>query len=813
MRLWHRFLLLNTAAARGQGARARKLLSLCFVFAGMAVPSLAQDTSSSERDAAAQALHAQQRVADYLERGELREAIAVLGPAIDLERRVLESGLADPEPARVLLASLYEAFGVALTHLAEFEMAAAAFDFSGEETAKLLDRVTPRFPPDDPRRSAQAQESFLAIRKAAAWRAAGSPERAHEALEKLRASGALERLEPESVTFFYSERGNAREDLGLFEEAIADYAQARAGWKSLGDRKRELFELKTTGDAQRRLGRSAQALASYEEALAMATGVSLSLLDLHECYTGLALVLMDLGRNEDALAYLGRATNLLESFHRKIAGSEQVALRTRSFATVARSLAAWARIRFERDGDATAQASLAEIDRWRGLGLEWNPSPAPGTKDLERERSRLRQALQMHSGDPAQRATMRQSLSEIELRLLAAKIPSGIPEPGILEPTLRDSTPPEGVLLLEYFLAPEDVFLWTWSGEGCRWFSLARGEKQAREFSEAVERNANALAFAELARSLLPPEIAAHVAQAREIWIVPDGATHRVSWMALNWNRKPAPPVSVLPSASFGLALRARPAPNGSGVDVFAFPQASAEGFDPLRFSETEGRTVAALFPGSQLRLGAQASEESLRTLSGAPGALLHISAHGILSPSLPDGAALLLAPGEAQDGWVWAGEIRELSFPDRLVVLSACHGGQGEWISGEGVTGLSRAFLAAGARTVVGALWAVEQESTTALMAAFHERLTQGASAGEALAQATQLLRAGKFSDPRSWAGFQVFGDASWKLPQSVKTQLEERGERRGQSFSRSLVWSGVAVLGATIFILLRWRKTRGET
>jgi CHAT domain-containing protein len=119
----------------------------------------------------------------------------------------------------------------------------------------------------------------------------------------------------------------------------------------------------------------------------------------------------------------------------------------------------------------------------------------------------------------------------------------------------------------------------------------------------------------------------------------------------------------------------------------------------------------------------------------------------------------LALAPGGGEDGWLTAAEIAELDLQADLVVLSACDTGRGR-ITGDGVVGLTRAFLSAGADTVIVSLWQVPDDATAALMVAFYEALAETGDKAAALQQAMVATRA-QFPDPRNWSAFVLVGMA----------------------------------------------------
>ena len=103
--------------------------------------------------------------------------------------------------------------------------------------------------------------------------------------------------------------------------------------------------------------------------------------------------------------------------------------------------------------------------------------------------------------------------------------------------------------------------------------------------------------------------------------------------------------------------------------------------------------------------------------------------------------------------------EISQVRLTAKLVVLSCCHSASGQ-IRAEGIVGIARAFLASGARAVLAALWAVEDEATMWFMNRFYEHLVRGESASESLHQAMKSMREARFSDVMQWAPFMLIGE-----------------------------------------------------
>jgi CHAT domain-containing protein len=156
---------------------------------------------------------------------------------------------------------------------------------------------------------------------------------------------------------------------------------------------------------------------------------------------------------------------------------------------------------------------------------------------------------------------------------------------------------------------------------------------------------------------------------------------------------------------------------------------------------------------------GDQASEYAFK--QNAPRKrLLHFATHGISFDASPLESFVALAPGNKEDGQLTAAEILEMKFEADLVVLSASETGLGK-ISGDGVEGLARAFMASGVPSLIVSLWKVDDEATRALMLAFYDHLQQGMEKAEALRQAQlKIMRTPKWKSPKYWAAFVLYGE-----------------------------------------------------
>ncbi|XP_044165598.1 tetratricopeptide repeat protein 28-like [Acropora millepora] len=161
--------------------------------------------------------------------------------------------------------------------------------------------------------------------------------------------------------------------------------------------------------------------------------------------------------------------------------------------------------------------------------------------------------------------------------------------------------------------------------------------------------------------------------------------------------------------------------------------------------------------------IGTQATKaEVMKRMSSV--SLIHIAAHG---NELTGEIALSPNPGwtskfpQEEDFILKMSDVQSANLRARLVVLSCCHSGRGRILKGEGVVGIARAFLAAGARSVLVALWAIDDEATMVFMKTFYHHLKEGKTASVAVHQSMKSLRESEeFSEMRYWAPFQLIGD-----------------------------------------------------
>jgi CHAT domain-containing protein len=380
-----------------------------------------------------------------------------------------------------------------------------------------------------------------------------------------------------------------------------------------------------------------------------------------------------------------------------------------------------------------------------------------------------------------------------------------------LETIHREVLDPD-TLLLEYSLGKERSYLWAVSQDAIHGFDLpqrARIEEAALVFWDAVKAGLDAAsverAASRLSSIVLAP--AGRLLERKRLVIVADGALQYVPFAAL---ADPAQPrafrpliltheVVNEPSASTLALLRRGEAGRkaaGQALAVFADPvfdaddprlrqgSRTAESAAPqpafltraaelrlarLPSTRQEGRSIASLAPEPQrwLALDFDASRAAATSSRLSDYRIVHFATHGVIESARPELSALALslfdAQGKPQDGFLRLYEIYNLKIQADLVVLSACQTALGKNVRGEGLVGLARGFMHAGAPRVVASLWKVDDQATGELMRLFYAAMLgpQKKPAAAALRSA-QLAVAGqeRWRSPYYWAAFVLQGD-----------------------------------------------------
>ncbi|HEX6864618.1 MAG TPA: CHAT domain-containing protein, partial [Thermoanaerobaculia bacterium] len=372
-------------------------------------------------------------------------------------------------------------------------------------------------------------------------------------------------------------------------------------------------------------------------------------------------------------------------------------------------------------------------------------------------------------------------------------------------------------LLLEYSLGEERSYLWAVTPGSLRSFELpprSRIEKAARRWYGALVVHPQEAGYAraaaeareaadELSAMLLGP--VEELLSDQPLLVVGDGALQYLPFGALPVPTSPAAAgrapliarheVVSLPSASALAVLRREladrsPAPKtlavladpvfrledprvvsnarrGDPLDLRA-SEIDPRKLDRLRFSEKEAEAIAKLVPEPQRfkALGFAATRSVAIGGELASYRMIHFATHGVIDSLQPELSSLVLSlvdeRGEPQNGFLRLHDIYNLELRADLVVLSACQTALGQEIRGEGLVGLTRGFMYAGAARVLASLWSVDDRATSVLMERFYRHMvSSGMSPAAALRQAqVEMSRNPDWQSPYYWAGFSLQGE-----------------------------------------------------
>jgi CHAT domain-containing protein len=332
---------------------------------------------------------------------------------------------------------------------------------------------------------------------------------------------------------------------------------------------------------------------------------------------------------------------------------------------------------------------------------------------------------------------------------------------------------PSGVSVIAFSVMPDRLLIWI----------VDRNGVQFRPQAITAERLAMAVELLEAALALHAPDRKLHetaaalarlvvdpwrslVPAGNSVVLIPDGPLHRTPFPLLPSG--PARPLiaahalSVSPSVNLYVTALTRHSDSGTPPLLVGNPAAASEPtLRPLTEAENEVRAIERMYQGASVLVGPQATRPAVvdalvRT------SMFHFAGHAIADPASPRRSRLVLA-GDAMTGSLTSADIAVLKLANlRLVVLAACQTARGPVRAGEGVMSLARPFLAAGAGTVVGSLWDLNDGAARAAFTALHREMRGGRPVAESL-RAVQLWMMQSddpvLRDPASWAGLVVVG------------------------------------------------------
>ncbi|MEG5176120.1 CHAT domain-containing tetratricopeptide repeat protein [Microcoleus sp. B3-D7] len=405
-------------------------------------------------------------------------------------------------------------------------------------------------------------------------------------------------------------------------------------------------------------------------------------------------------------------------------------------------------------------------------------------------------------------------------RYAALTQPQPLTLPEIQKQILDDNT-----ILLQYFLGTNRSYLWVVTSTGVTSYELPKPadiKTAAKDFLETITSPIQrdipqqvAQASANLGQVILQPA-AAQLANKR-LLIVPDGVLQYIPFQALTLDKTAGQNTNVpliieheiitLPSASTLAILRQNYGdrkPPSRTLAILADPvfspdderikgkitqattdkleannlglnrslRASNRQWPPerLAFTRQEAQRISSLFPSasSSQKIDFEANRTTATDGSLVNYQIVHFATHGIANSQNPELSGIVMSmvddKGHLVNGFLRLTDIFNLKLAANLVVLSACQSGMGQNVKGEGMVGLTRGFMYAGAQRVAVSLWNVDDEGTSVLMQKFYQKMVQQKLTPAAALRAAQIemMQQEKWKSPYYWAAFTLQGE--WK-------------------------------------------------
>jgi CHAT domain-containing protein len=334
-------------------------------------------------------------------------------------------------------------------------------------------------------------------------------------------------------------------------------------------------------------------------------------------------------------------------------------------------------------------------------------------------------------------------------------------------------------IILFYALGPEKSYLWAISAQSASLFPLPKQseiESRVQQYQKAILRSSDPLkenneAASALYSMILAPA-SAMIPSGSRVFIVPDGALNGLNFETLikpgdGGNHYWIEDVTITSTNSVGLLSRsgAKPLPSGENkLLLIGNPILSASEYEALPNAATEIEDVQKHFAPDRRITVTQAAAVPAAYIANKPDqfSYIHFVAHGTASRLSPlDSAVILSAPPDHPENFkLYARDIVRHPLHAQLVTISACYGSGLRAYAGEGLVGLSWAFLRAGSHNVIGALWEANDASTPQLMDRLYTELQAGRAPDEALrtAKLSLIHSPGIYRKPLYWAAFQLY-------------------------------------------------------
>jgi CHAT domain-containing protein len=592
--------------------------------------------------------------------------------------------------------------------------------------------------------------------------------------------------------------------LGDFEKALSDFQQAEQEAKEIGTTSAQIDWLWSAGSSYYMLGNLKEAIGCYQQSLKAALALHAPE-EIAGVNTQLAFLFYQEGQFDSAKKHSEEAIRAARASGDKFGELEPLFLQALLATRQANGQDA-ERMLLQVDGKSTESASLRwEIENaladfyagkrqptqaalWYRKSIRTFEDQRAGVKDEELRlpffangdtlyrdyadfliaSQKQKEALQLLDigraktlaeglGPARQKSHLRQE-DAVDVQAIARKL--------------------DGAILF-YSLGPERSYLWAVTAH-CTSLFLLPGksgiEARFQAYQKAILRSSDPLreeneAAKTLYDTLVDPA-AAMIPKGSKVFIIPDGILNQLNFETLlapgaEGSHYWIEDVTITNANSIRLLSRfdtGSSAEDGRKLLLIGNPITTGTGYDSLLNASDEIRGIQKHFPPDGQTVVTQARAVPAAYAENKPDRFpyIHFVAHGTASRLSPlDSAVVLSAPAEHPESFkLYARDIMRYPLHARLVTISACYGSGLRAYAGEGLVGLSWAFLRAGSHNVIGALWEVNDASTPLLMDRLYGELEAGSSPDAALraAKLSLIHSAAVYRKPLYWAGFQLY-------------------------------------------------------
>ncbi|HLB05649.1 MAG TPA: CHAT domain-containing tetratricopeptide repeat protein, partial [Thermodesulfobacteriota bacterium] len=569
--------------------------------------------------------------------------------------------------------------------------------------------------------------------------------------------------------------GISYERMGRLKEALENLNSSLILSREIGERKNEAMTLYSLGMLYMRMEKTDEASKALKEAYSIGREVNLPEVTWRSLKAQAALLIQK-NRPADAYMELKEAINIIEKMRGRIKVDEYKT----GFLENKTDLYEEMVLLLLRMGRVEEAFNYAERARSRNFidmlgNQKVNLKSVANQRLLDKERSlrgRIENLEQRARGNAALREELTKARKEYEALLIEIKEESPelssfvtVEPPALLE---IQKTIPKDTALLEYMVTKDGVVIWIVDSNRIESTIVPVARETLKEkvvrYREMMEKVTPLEKESLELHNLLVKPIEKLIDDVKYIGIIPHDILHYLSFSSLFDGKQylvEAHPIFYSPSASvLKMIMDRRVGAYGhtplQKLLVIGNPDLGDSAYD-LPFAEREAGSIGREYEGSELLLRKEATEtrlkEDIGTFNG-----VHFASHGVYDSTTPLFSTLKLTRDAANDGNLTANEVFSLNLKASLIMMSACQTGLGKLTTGDEIIGLNRAFIYAGAPSVISTLWRVNDAASAMIVKRFYRNYKNNDLA-ESLRLA-QMAAKEYYPHPAYWAGFGLTGD-----------------------------------------------------